>query len=119
MSKVTIEGKVIKVKGGGNGYYLYIEVDENGIGESTNTDKYYKPLLVKDGDKVVSGCAQEVKKDKYKDYYYVEIFVPLGFSMPSAIGKKIKIKFECGDPSKVNVTPICVTLEEVEYEIYE
>jgi len=31
----------------------------------------------------------------------------------------MKIKFECGDPSKVNVTPIYVTLEKVECEIYE
>jgi len=99
--------------------YLCIEVDENGIEQSTNTlNKYYKSLLIKKGDQVVFGCAQEVKKDE--DYYYVEIYVPLNFSqliaMPSVIGKKMKIKFKY--VSTYNQTPI----EEdkiVECEIYE
>jgi len=134
MSEVIIEGKVIKAgvrkdvkdKDVKEEVYLGIEVDENGIEKSTNTPntEYYKPLLAKakndKGEVVsVSGCAQEVKKDE--DYYYVEIFVPLEFSqlieIPSVIGKKIKIKFECDDLSTPNKTPIKNKI--VECEIYE
>jgi len=98
MSKATIEGKVKKVvvnkDSCKNEVCLCIEVDENGIEKNTNTDKYYKPLLAKNGTgEIVSGCAQEVKKDE--DYYYVEVCVPskhfwliYPLAIPSVIGKK-------------------------------
>jgi len=133
MSEVTIEGKVIKVRGDKDGYYLCIEIDENGIEKSANTTNYYKLLLVENGNKVVH-CAQEVKKDK--DYYYVEILVPskspellkslessqsiCPLEIFSVIGKRIKIKFEfnCKNPSTPNETPIKKD-KIVECEIYE
>jgi len=71
MSEVAIEGKVIKVRGDKDGYYLCIEIDENGIEKSANTN-YYKLLLVENDNKVVH-CLQKVEKDE--DYYYVEILV--------------------------------------------
>jgi|GEM_PF-3525407 len=70
MSEVAIEGKVIKVRGDKDGYYLCIEIDENGIEKSARN--YYKLLLVENDDKVVH-CVQKVEKDE--DYYYVEILV--------------------------------------------
>ena len=125
MSEVTIEGKVIKVRGDKDGYYLCIEIDKNGIEKNTNTDKYYKPLLAEvkndKGEFVsVSGCAQGVKKDE--DYYYVEICVPpwliSKLSIPSVIEKNMKIKFECESASETQIKKDKI-VEIVECEIYE